>query len=266
MSEVQKVIKYLSIVFAVLLIFNIFSIIFYCFNSLSDVFYGDVKVVDKLKDIDVKGSSILSVDINTANLTIKYGDVLKVETDNKNVDVVQENDKIYVKENGNWFRFNKGANVVITVPKLFVFDGVAIDAVVGNLDISDLVVNNLYLDLGAGKSSINNLNVNKLAEIDSGVGEASLKTSVINNLDIDMGVGNVYLNAQLLGNNKIDTGVGKVDIDLVGTIDDYSISLDKGIGDVNIDGKSIVSEAYGSGVNKINIDAGVGSVDVSLKN
>lgn len=266
MSEVQKVIKYLAIVFAVLLIFNIFSMIFYCFNSLSDVFDGDVKVVDKLKGIDVSGSSILSVDINTANLTIKSGDVLKVETDNKNVDVVQENDKIYVKENGNWFKFNKGANVVVTVPTSVVFDGVAIDTGVGNLDISNLVVNNLYLDLGAGKSSIDNLNVKGVAEIDSGIGDTNLKTSVINNLDIDMGVGEVYLNAKLLGNNEIDTGIGKVDIDLFGAMDDYSISLDKGIGETSIDGKSIVSGTYGSGVNKINIDGGIGSVDVSLNN
>lgn len=227
MTEIQKVIKYLAIVFAVLLIFNIFSMIFYCLSSFDDIFDEDVKVVNKLKDIDVNDASILSVDINTANLTIKSGDVLKVETDNKNVDVVQENNKIYITESGNWFKFNKSANVVITVPKLFVFDGVAIDAGTGKLDISDLVVNNLYLDLGAGK---------------------------------------VYLNAKFLGNNEIDTGVGKVDIDLVGTINDYSISLDKGIGDVDIDGKSIAGGTYGSGINKINIAGGVGSIDVSLNN
>lgn len=266
MTEIQKVIKYFAVSFAVLLIFNIFSMIFYCLSSFDDIFDEDVKVVDKLKNIDVNDASILSVGINTANLTIKSGNTLKVESDNKNVDVVQENDKIYVKENGNWFKFNKSANVVITVPKLFVFDGVAIDMGAGKLDISDLVVNNLYLDLGAGKSSINNLNVKGLAEIDSGVGETCLKTSVINNLDMDMGVGKVYLNAKFLGNNEIDTGVGKVDIDLVGTINDYSISLDKGIGDVDIDGKSIAGGTYGSGINKINIDAGVGSIDVSLNN
>lgn len=266
MSEAQRIIKYLAIAFAVFLIINIFSAMFYGLKSLSNIFDEDEKVVNELKVIDVNDASVLSIDISTTNLTIKSGDVLNVETDNNDIKVRQENNKIYIEENTNWFKFNKNSNLVIIVPTSLVFDGVAIDTGAGKLDINNLTTDNLYLDLGAGKANINNMNVKKIAEIDGGAGEINIKTSVINNLDMDMGVGKVYLNVQLLGSNEIDSGVGKVDIGLVGTINDYKITLDKGIGETSVDGKSIASGTYGSGVNKINIDGGVGSINVSLNN
>lgn len=267
MSNAQKVIKYLAIAFAVFLIINIFSAMFYGLNSLSNIFDEDKNVTNELKVIDVnETASVLSVDISTTNLTIKSGDVLNVETDNNDIKVRQDNNKIYIEENTNWFNFNKDSNLVITVPTPLVFDGVALETGAGKLDISNLTTDNLYIDLGAGKADINNMTVNKKAEIDGGAGEINIKTSVINNLDMDMGVGKVYLNAQLLGHNEIDSGVGKVDIDLIGTINDYKIILDKGVGETSIDGKSIASGTYGSGPNKISIDGGVGSINVSLNN
>lgn len=265
MSEAQKVIKYLAIAFAVFLIINIFSAMFYGLNSLSNIFDEEKSITNELKDVDINSSvSILSIDVTTANVTIKPGNILNVEVDNDDIKVRQDNNKIYIEENTNWFKFNNDSNLLITVPSSLVFAGVAVDTGAGKLDINNLTTDNLYLDLGAGKANINNMTVNKVAEIDGGAGEINIKTSVINNLDMDMGVGKVYLNAQLLGNNEIDSGVGKVDIDLIGTINDYKITLDKGIGETIIDGKSIVSGTYGSGASKISIDGGVGNINVSL--
>lgn len=264
MSEAQRIIKYLAIAFAIFLIFNIFSLIFYGLSSLSNIFDEDEKLVNKLKVIEVNDASLLSVNISTTNLTIKSGNVLNVETDNDDIKVREQNNKIYIEENTNWFKFNKNSNLVITVPTSLVFDGVAIETGAGKLNINNLTTDNLYLDLGAGKADINNIIVNKIAEIDGGAGEINIKTSVINNLDMDMGVGKVNLNVQLLGTNEIDSGVGKLDIDLIGTINDYEITLDKSIGETSIDGNSISSGTYGNGANKINIDGGVGSINVSL--
>ena len=81
MSEAQRIIKYLAIAFAIFLIFNIFSLIFYGLSSLSNIFDEDEKLVNKLKVIEVNDASLLSVDISTTNLTIKSGNVLNVETD-----------------------------------------------------------------------------------------------------------------------------------------------------------------------------------------
>lgn len=265
MSEAQKVIKYLAIAFAVFLIINIFSAMFYGLNSLSNIFDEDNNITNELKDVDINSSvSILSIDVSSANVTIKPGNILNVETDSDDIKVRQDNNKIYIEEKTNWFKFNNNSNIVITVPSSLVFDAVAVDTGAGKLDINNLTTDNLYLDLGAGKVNINNMNVNKTAEIDGGAGEINIKTSVINNLDMDMGVGKLYLNAQLLGNTEIDSGVGNVDIDLIGTINDYKITLDKGIGKSVIDDKSITNGTYGNGLNKISIDGGVGNINVSL--
>ena len=122
------------------------------------------------------------------------------------------------------------------------------------------------MNLGAGKVDINSLNVLSKAKIDGGAGDLSIIKSDIHNLDLDMGVGKLLLESKLTGNNKIDSGVGKMDLTLIGTLDDYQISLDKGIGNASINGVSMVDKnIYGTGLNKIDIDGGIGSIDVNFK-
>ena len=147
MTEAQKVIKYLAIAFAVFLIINIFSAMFYGLNSLSNIFDEDNNITNELKDVDINSSvSILSIDVSSANVTIKPGNILNVETDNDDIKVRQENNKIYIEENINWFKFNNNFNIVITVPSSLVFDAVAVDTGAGKLDINNLTTDNLYLD------------------------------------------------------------------------------------------------------------------------
>lgn len=267
MKEAQRIIKYFAIALGVFLIFNILLMLFYGLSSISSVFDEDKKIINELSNLDVESASILSVDVSTVNLYIKTGDVLDVQSDNDNVEVSRIDNKVYVVEKKvDFFKLNKTYKIVITVPNTMVFDGVAIETGISKLDIEYLKTDNLYLDLGVGSANIGNVVVNRKATIDSGVGELTLKTGVINNLDMDIGVGGVSLNAQLLGDNRIDTGVGNVDIDLIGSIDNYEITLERGVGKINIDGKSVDDGIYGNGLNKIDIDGGVGSLDISLNN
>ena len=81
-----------------------------------------------------------------------------------------------------------------------------------------------------------------------------------------MGVGNLTLTSYLLGTNDISAGIGSIELNLIGTYDEYRILANKGIGSIKLDGNSIDSDTYyGTGNNQINIDGGVGSIDIHFK-
>ena len=80
-----------------------------------------------------------------------------------------------------------------------------------------------------------------------------------------MGVGKLSLTSKLTGNNKIDSGVGEMNLSLIGTLEDYKISLDKGIGNATINGDNMKdNNTYGTGNSKLDIDGGIGSIDIDF--
>ena len=134
------------------------------------------------------------------------------------------------------------------------------------LNIDKISTKNLDLELGAGKVDINQLIVLKDTEIEGGAGKITIKDGDIHNLDLEMGIGSLSLTSKLTGNNHIDAGVGEINLNLLGTMNDYNISLDKGIGSATLAGNSMDDNTqYGTGSNKIDIDGGVGSISIDFK-
>ena len=124
----------------------------------------------------------------------------------------------------------------------------------------------LNLSLGAGETTINDLNVTGNCDIDGGFGKVSILSGTIRNLDFDMGFGETNLTANLLGTNDIDTGVGSVNITLLGNKEKYQVDIDKGIGKVTLDGTKLdMNRLYGTGEDHIKIDGGVGSIKVNFE-
>ena len=270
MSGMQKIIKYLAISFAVFLIFNIISGIMYGVSFIGNLFDSDKSgVTDKLNDLEINDDTLLlDINVSSSNITIKTGDTFKAETNNKYISSKQDNNKLYITEDKhNWFHSSSNNELIIYIPIDFIFDGVEIDAGAGKVNIENLSTKQLYLNLGAGKSDINNLNVLEKAKIDGGAGEMNINATSINNLDLNMGVGKLSLTSKLTGNNKIDSGVGKMNLYLIGTLDDYKISIDKGIGNATIDGENMKDDStYGTGIDSLDIDGGIGSIDIEFKN
>ena len=65
-----------------------------------------------------------------------------------------------------------------------------------------------------------------------------------------MGVGEANLQSRLTGDCDIDYGVGELNLTLIGTADDYRISLDKGAGKATLDGVKMSDDVvYGDGEN-----------------
>lgn len=267
MSGIQKIIKYLAIAFAMFLTFSIISGIMYGVSFLGNLFDDDKKgITEKMDDLEINDSTLLlDINVSGSNITIKNGDTFKAETNNKYINSKQDKNKLYIEEKKhNWFH-NNNSELIIYIPNDFVFDSISIETGAGKVNVETLSTKQLYLNLGAGKVDINNLDVLENATIDGGTGEININAISINNLDLDMGVGKLSLTSKLIGNNKIDSGVGEINLSLIGTLEDYKIFLDNGIGKTKINGKTMKEDnTYGTGNNKIDIDGGIGSIDIDF--
>ena len=85
-------------------------------------------------------------------------------------------------------------------------------------------------------------------------------------MNFDIGVGTTEITTRITGTSEINTGVGKLELNLIGSIDDYKIKVNKGIGNVEINNKTAVDgEIVGTGSNYIDIDGGIGKVNVIFK-
>lgn len=263
MIQFQKLIKYCAIAFAFFLIFNIISGIIYVISLFSNVSTKG-NSLNEFKNLNVKQDTfILNIDAFSMNITIKTGNKLKIESNNKNINFKQANNRLSIKEKHGWFNKTQNSDLIIYVPQNFIFDTVSIESGAGKLNVEQLLTKNLSLELGTGKVVINNLNTLNNTEIDGGAGSIEINNGKINNLDLDMGIGQLSLNSTLIGNNKIDSGVGMIDLNLNGTINDYKIKVDKGIGSVNLNGEKIKGDTYyGTGSNLVDIDGGIGSINI----
>ena len=273
MTSAQKIIKYLALCLATFLMFLIISSllgVFYSVSKILDVQKDNEVTMDKMSTVNFKTDDISSLDINLlfTNLIIKQGDVLHVETNNEKVHFDEENNSLKIKEDSRSIlsKNNKG-DLILYLPENSQFKTVKIQAKAGKIQIENLVTDFLSLELGAGETSIQRLNVSENCKIESGAGKVSLLDGRIKNLDLDLGVGKFELTSSLLGSNKINAGIGSLELNLLGNKKDYLIKADKGIGAIHVD-ESVVSDdsTVGTGENTIKIDGGIGNIDVSFRN
>ena len=133
-------------------------------------------------------------------------------------------------------------------------------------DISSLNMKNGNFNLGAGKFTCGNLNVENELIVDGGTGKIDINSGNINNMKLDMGVGSISITATLTGSSNIDGGVGSINLTLKDSIDNYKIHASKGIGSIKLNDKEIKNETtIGNGDNSIKIDGGIGSIKIDTK-
>ena len=269
MKESQKVIKYVAIAFAILLIYEIIFGIVKALGSIVDLNL-DLKS-ERIEEISTNkipdNITKLDIDVSVSNLKIENSNKLEISA-NDNIKLTKKNKTLYIEEKSKKIlNRNKENNVVLYIPNDYTFDEITLDTGAGKLEIDTLSVNYLDLDLGAGNVEIENLFVNNETKIDTGAGNVIINNGIINNLDLDMGLGNINLKAKLLGKNDIDCGVGSVNLNLLDNIDDYKIDINKGIGSTIINGDNVSKDTtIGNGNNMLYIDGGVGKLEVSFEN
>ena len=216
------------------------------------------------KEFDNTQIAKLKIDIEYATLTIQQGEKFKVASNTSNVEAKQTDDELVIREkNVNLFRQNNPRRIIVTVPRNTILDTIKIEAGAGELKIEKLECKKLDLDIGAGKTTIQDVNVTQKAKIAGGAGKVEILSGEIANLDLDMGVGTFKLVSSLLGDSKVNAGVGKLEMILKNGLDKYTIKTNKGIGSITVDGKEVSDGAtYGKGENNIQIEGGIGSITI----
>ena len=268
MNGMQKVIKYLALLFAGFLIFSIVSGILGGVALMTGFFCRDDALLEEMRDLSI-GSSYenLDIDVGSASVEIQASDTFRAETNHKYITVKEDKNTLVIREkNRHWFGGHQVGKLVLYLPENISFKDIRLETGAGKLEIASLVADTLRLDLGAGRVRIQNLVVHNESILNCGAGEFVVENGSLHNLDLDLGVGSVSLTSKLTGKSDIDAGVGEVNLKLLGSSADYRIAVDKGIGDIQIDGQKVNDHSVmGTGSHKIDIDGGVGSILIDFK-
>ena len=280
MTTIQRIIKYCAIAFAIFIIVSIVSSILFGLNAFSEILgftrqerktetsniiHTEVGRDEKVeKEFDNTQIAKLKIDIEYATLTIQQGDKFKVASNTSNIEAKQTEDQLVIREkNVNLFRQSSPRRIIITVPRNTILDTIKIETGAGEINIEKIECKNLDFDIGAGKTTIQDIKVTQKAKIEGGAGKVEILSGEIANLDLDMGVGAFKLVSSLLGDSKIDAGVGKLEIILKDGLDKYTIKTNKGIGSITVDGKEVSDGAtYGKGENTIKVEGGIGNITI----
>jgi DUF4097 and DUF4098 domain-containing protein YvlB len=135
----------------------------------------------------------------------------------------------------------------------------------GNVIVSSLITNKLNLEVGAGKTDIDNLIVYKEARISTGVGKVNIDGVLINNLRLSNGVGETHIRSNFSGESEIKSGVGNISIEALMPMDNYTFVVKKGVGDIVIDGHLMDSGQVGSAPNVVFVESGIGTIDIKCR-
>lgn len=270
MTTTQKIIKYLAIAFAIFLIVSIIGGVFGAVGIFGG-FFSKKQTVSEMQTYSVtEDIKYLDIDISAARIDIKIGDSFSVESNIKNLQVVQKSNRLVIKQEKSAKIIGadklNDAEITLFIPAKTVFNEVDISTAAGKLTVDSITSSILDLELGAGSATINTLSILGSADIDGGAGQINILSGAINNLDLDMGVGQLNLTSALRGNCSFDCGVGEVNVTLIGTSDDYRLSLEKGIGKIYVDDSTISkTDIIGAGPNHVKIDGGVGTINLKIK-
>ena len=274
MKGAQKVIKWFALALAALLIVTIFSGIIGGLSFVGMMVWGDEiswNGNSEWVNTEFSGKEMTRLDVNVKATavrirTAKEGESVRIETNNEYITSWVDGSTLNVVEKSHgFFGWGGTGDLVIYVREDTVFDSVEIEIGAGTLDVERLEAKDLKLNLGAGKTAIDELIATRRAEIDGGAGVVEIRGGELHDLDLDLGAGKAELRARVVGNGRVTAGVGKTELTLIGREEDYRLRIDKGIGSVTLDGRSLSDgESVGSGATLIEIDSGVGAVEMKI--
>lgn len=257
----NRIIKTFAFILAAIVIISMLGGIYALCITVFDLFQSN-QIENQIQYDSLMSS--LDIDLKTANLEIKLGDKLLVSTTNKYVTTYQNNNNIVIQEKKHSLLSKDNNKVIITIPDNFLLDIVEIDITSGSIKIDKLETKRLNLDLGSGTTKINNLLVTDKTKIDCGSGKFLLNNGNLSNLNLDTGLGDTILNTKIIGNSNIETDIGKLELNLIGSINDYELTIDKGVGSIKLNNESLKDKSVvGTGNNYLLIEGGIGLTSIT---
>lgn len=270
MTTVQRIIKYCALAFAAFLIISILAGIVKTIGIVGRIIdknSGENTTVASNNSQTYDAVTSLDMEIKGAEVYVKVGDEFKAETNGENIEITQEGNKLVIEEDEyNWFD-NNNQYVTIYIPEDMILDRVEMSTGAGIIEVEKISANNLDMELGAGKVTINQINVYNKSEIEGGAGKIEVISGELANLTMDMGAGNAEITAKVTGQSRFDVGVGKLDLSVMGSASEYTFEVNKGIGDITVGEVSATDGTIiGTGANKISLEGGIGNIHVDFQN
>ena len=266
MNKFQKAIKVFAICLAIIIIANIFTLIFSAVTIFTTFNNNDNKDLKEFNQ-NYKYIESMDIDIVCSSIEIVSGNEFKIESTTKNDITCKEvNGRLKIEENNGWFT-NKdlSGKITIYVPETTILEEIDLDTGAGEIKLENINARKLDLDQGAGIVKIINSKFEK-TDIDGGAGKIEINSSKLNNLELDCGAGKVEVESEITGNSKISAGIGEIDIILLGDKENYNITAEKGIGNIKIENQECNSNTtYGIGNNKIKVEGGIGNITIEYK-
>lgn len=249
MSIFQRVVKYCAMAFAVYLVIMIVGGILMGVGSLSfvtDRFSGtDAPDEGKIYSINQDIGEI-EIELGATDFEIVTGDSFAVESNSSRIKVNDLNGRLIIEDGTH--NPKSSVKVKLYIPADAHIRKIDISAGAGDIYAESLVCSSLSLECGAGNVEIGEAVATVKSDIEGGIGEITIGSGSLNDLDLEMGVGNLDLTSCLKGDCDLEFGVGDADITLIGSPEDYminygydasgiktSVNIEKGIGTVKID-------------------------------
>lgn len=230
--------------------------------------YGE----DRIRNLNIEGG--------VGELTVEYwdGDEIYITYSDAYMEIEQDGEELSLKTKDGWFWswwslfriWDDGYyQVVIKIPKDYIFDEVEISTGAGTANIKRLEAVSLYLETGAGELNANEIIVTEDITIEAGVGETTIHNLQAKEADFSIGVGELYIDGRVDGNISADCGVGEITMELSNRETDFNYDISCGVGEVSINGKSYSGIGRTETQNSdapydFNIDCGVGEIKVTL--
>lgn len=273
MFGVQRIIKYIALALALLIVCGVFSAfvgagMFFSYVT-DDGNMADIPEWSEVLSIgEIEGEvKILELDLKTTSVEIKSGKKFEVRADSEIIEVRKSGDTIYLQEKA--FSFwrdwgNRKGKMTVTIPEGEVKE-LHLSAGAGQVMVEGIKAEVMDLGLGAGRTELREVVATRRIDVSGGAGLLVVKGATLANMDLDMGVGKVELEAKLTGKNEIDAGVGKLEMKLAGGARDYKIRMDKGIGAITLNGESMGDDStWGNGATVVDVDGGVGAIEIEV--
>lgn len=241
------------------------------------------------------GVTSIDVKVDLRDVILREGSELKVESKGvgKNFKAENKNGTLLISEGGSGgFSFNiigfvgnnKGhSDLIITYPANTKFEDINIESDSGEINVSDMQTSKLILYADMGSVNLNNIHANYLdTKLDSGNLSLKKVNAKKHDFHLDMGSldaaeytggkiqgelssGDADLSGIVTGPVDIYSDMGNVDLNLIGSENQYSYDLYVDMGDINLNGQksdSTLTKVYeNKPVIKINSDSG----DINIK-
>ncbi len=267
MTSFQKVIKYAAYVLAFIIILLIFRGLVGGLLFLGG-FLGNEQTPGPLVERNIsftfENYRKIKIETKSSKLSIKNGEYFSVITNNDDVTINEDSDRVVIKDNKIYpYSFSDKLELVVVLPTYIDLEEVEITAGAGSVTIEELNTKQAKINLGAGELVVNKTKITEELKIDGGTGSMIIRHGEIKNLEANLGVGRFDATIYLKGKNRINAGIGEIRLKLLDGISNYTFDIEKGIGDIKVNKKSIQKGVNGKGPNNITISGGIGDIKIS---